>query len=152
MHIIINVPTAKEPPILKSSKSTFIAFGLSLLFGSARLMMTISATKITKTQPMRSRNGISGVRNLKAVESGMVSKAATRAAVELVRFQKKPRMKMATTPGEMKPVYSWMYWKAWSRFRNAGATKRAMTIATTMTMRPMPTSCFSEAFLPKNFL
>ncbi len=91
--------------------STSRPFGLFLLFGSSIVMITMIATITTKIQPIRSRKGISGMVNLMSVESGIDSKAPVSAAAEVVRFQKKPSIKIANTPGEIKPVYSWMYWK-----------------------------------------
>ncbi len=38
----------------------------------------------------------------------MVNKAPAIAAAAVVRFQKNPMRKIASTPGEIKPTYSWM--------------------------------------------
>ncbi|WP_369799725.1 hypothetical protein [Pedobacter sp. BMA] len=68
---------------------------------------------ITKTHDIRFRKGMGSIqplvntgKNLRSIESGMVSKAAERAAFEVVLFQKKPSRKIANTPGEIKPTYS----------------------------------------------
>ena len=76
------------------------------LFLDVRLMATISATKITKMIPIRSKNGISEYQILDAKDNGIVSKAATSAALPVVLFQNRPRKKMANTPGVIKLEYS----------------------------------------------
>src|SRR5258706_11709431 len=76
---------------------------------------TTTITRIIKTNviDMRSRKGKSGNvpfvqegRNFKSVETGIVSNVPVSAAVEVVRFQKNPIKKIASTPGEINPTYS----------------------------------------------
>lgn len=88
-------------------------FGLFLLFGSAKVMITITAIIIRNTHDILFKKGIGSIvprvnvgRNLKKVDNGIVNKEAVSAAREVVLFQKKPSKKMAKTPGEMKPTYS----------------------------------------------
>jgi hypothetical protein len=40
--------------------------------------------------------------------SGSVAMAATKAAIPLARFQNIPIKNMATTPGDIKPLNSWI--------------------------------------------
>src|SRR5258708_6168787 len=123
-------PTAKMPVGLNMEESISRPLVLFLLFGSLIVMMIISNAQIRKTKPIRSRNGISynplavlsdekptPSRNDKSIhcgrvlnrsERGNVMIAVTNAAVAVVRFQKKPSRKMASIPGETKPVYSWI--------------------------------------------
>ena len=72
---------------------------------------------ITKTRVIRSIKGKSGNtpfvhagRNLSTVESGMVRMAEVSAAVDVVRFQKNPKRKIDSTPGDIKPTYSCINW------------------------------------------
>ena len=75
---------------------------------------------------MRLRKGIPGVRYLKPAESGIVESVTARAATPVARGQKKPSRKITHTPGLMKPVYSWMYWIAWSNRPSWGARRTAI--------------------------
>src|SRR5690554_6839060 len=112
----------------------------------------INTESTRNTIPILSINGRRGNVNFNKAESGMVITAAVRASFEVVFFQKKPNIKMANTPGEIKPVYSWMYWNAWSNWLKAGATIAAITNATTAAILPTLTCLFSDAFLSKNVL
>lgn len=108
MPQIISDPILKEKLVLNKLASRSMAFSVASFFGNARLMITIKTTKMINTSPILLMNGISGSRNLKAVESTKVSIAAHRAALAVTLFQKMPTRKIATTPGDTKPVYSWM--------------------------------------------
>ena len=113
MPTIIAEPTIKPEDVLNIDLSITSALCSSLRLLSARLITTINNIKIMKTSVIRSINGRSGKkpfdhpgRNLKTVESGMVRIAEVRAAFDVVRFQKNPKRKMESTPGEIKPTYS----------------------------------------------
>src|ERR1700733_5780513 len=104
-------PTKKPGEHRNIDVSISIVRALSLLLGSIKLIITISKTRIIKTSVMRSIKGMSGNvpfvhigRNLKMVERGMVKIADTSAAVDVARFQKKPKRKTDSTPGEIKPT------------------------------------------------
>ena len=51
-------------------------------------------------------------RNLKMSEATIaeIQFVPVKAAADVVRFQKKPNRKIASTPGEIKPTYSWINW------------------------------------------
>src|SRR6476619_1416617 len=105
--------TRNEGDDLNIVTSIVSAFGLFLLFRSARLITTINKMSITKTSVIRSMKGRSGKeppvhdgRNLNTTESGIVRIAETSAAVDVVLFQKNPRRKIESTPGEINPTYS----------------------------------------------
>src|SRR5690606_579674 len=115
-------------------------------------MTIIKAERIKNTIPILSMNGSSGNMTFNKAERGMVNTAAVSAAFEVVFFQKKPNIKIAKTPGEIKPVYSWIYWKAWSKALKAGATIAAITKATTAAIRPTLTCLFSDALASKKVL
>ena len=149
---ITNVPIAKVCDVRKSSARTSIALGLFLLFGSSKLITTITETKIRNMIPIRSRNGTSGIQALNPKPNGIVIRAATNAALAVARFQKKPNTNMATTPGEIIPVNSCTNWKPCSRLCSAGATKIAIPMATKITIRPIPTCLSSLASRLKYFL
>ena len=89
---------------LKSARSTAKPFGLSMLERSAKEIKTIKATKIKYTQVVTFKNGI-GFPPIKVCKflnnttSGMEATAATIAAVEVVRFQNKPKENKANAPG-----------------------------------------------------
>ncbi len=117
------MPTITVEPIMKAGEhlnmllSISITCALSLLLRSARLITIISAIRIIKTRPILFMKGISGNaplvhpgRNFNTVESGIVSIADVSAAVDVARFQKKPKRKMDKTPGEINPTYSWINW------------------------------------------
>ena len=152
MPKINKAPMAKVCEVRNMAVSTRIALGLSLLLGSAKLMATIKVTKIRNTQPMRSRNGTLGIQFFMPKPNGIVAKAATKAALAVARFQKKPNTNMATTPGEISPVNSWMNWKPCSKRCSCGATNTPMAIATKITIRPVITCLRSSASLSKYFL
>ena len=62
---------------------------------------------------------------------------AASAPASVARFQNRPSRKMTTIPGVKKPVYSWMYWNAWSKLPSSGrAVRIASRIATTAAIRP----------------
>ena len=88
-----------------------MALGSSFLFSNMEITTIIAEIK-RKLNPILSKKGIPGVKNLNAIEIGMAIITPIIAAFVEVRFQNKPKMKMANTPGLMKPVYSWIYWKA----------------------------------------
>src|SRR4026208_127733 len=101
--------TRNEGDVRNIFTSIASAFGLCLLFRSARLITTIRSISIKKTRVIRSINGRSGNkplvhdgRNLRTIESGIVRMADVSAAMDVVRFQKNPRRKIENTPGEIK--------------------------------------------------
>ena len=90
---------------------------LSFSLGDANDIATINTMQITNTHIIRFKNGIGASkcpeisgRNLKATDSGIVNSPAVKAALEVVLFQKRPRQKMASTPGDIKPTYSCINW------------------------------------------
>ena len=86
---------------------------------------------------------------LKTPDKGIVIIAAVSAALALVLFQKNPNKKIANTPGDTKPVNSWMNWKACPSDFNEGAIMAAIPNATRDTILPIITNCFSLAYLLK---
>ncbi len=117
MPSIIVEPTIKPGEQRNIFESMVSALGLFLLLRSARLITIINNMSIMKTSVIRSIKGrfgnkpfVQAGRNFSTVESGIVRMAEVRAAVEVVRFQKKPKRKIDNTPGEINPTYSWMNW------------------------------------------
>lgn len=113
MPQIITDAMAKEGVTLNILLSISKPCLLSLLFGSVKVTSTIKTIIITKTHDILFKKGIGSIKplvkvgkNLSNIESGMVSRAADIAALEVVFFQKKPNRKIAKTPGEIKPTYS----------------------------------------------
>src|SRR5258706_7943151 len=126
----MTAPIANVPCGLNIVASISRPFGLFLLRGSARLITIIRKAQIRNTKPILSRKGISYKPDsllreenpvllrkdrsisrgklLKRRERGKVMIAVTSAAVAVVRFQKKPRLKIAKMPGDTNPVYSWI--------------------------------------------
>ena len=109
MPQIINAPILNLALVLNKPGSISTASGCSssLLI---RLITIINTAIIRKTIPILSINGIFGPpisgKNFNKVDNGIVKIAAHIAAGEEVFFQKKPKKKMANTPGETNPVYS----------------------------------------------
>ena len=111
-HITIDA-TANAGVTLNMLRSISSPCGLFLLFGSVSVNTTINKIMMMKTHDMRFRKGMASIqplvkigRNLKSIDSGMVTSAAASAALDVVFFQKKPNRNMANTPGDMKPTYS----------------------------------------------
>src|SRR5258707_13331100 len=126
----MTAPIANVPCGLNIVASISSPFGLFLLRGSARLMTIIRTEQIRNTKPILSRNGISYnpdsllseenpvlVRKDRSISRGKLLKrrergkamiAVTSAAVAVVGFQKKPKLKIAKMPGDTKPVYFWI--------------------------------------------
>ena len=148
-RLLGGLPRFLVPPpasVRKSSRSQRNAFSSPAGFPNTRLMTTIRAVRINVTHPILSINGISGVRYLNPAERGIVESATTSAAVAVARFQKKPRRNITQTPGLMKPVYSWIYWMAWSSLLSCGVIATAIKPDTTMELRPTRISVASLAF------
>ena len=117
MPRMIVEPTIKPGEQRNIFESMVSAFGLFLLLRSARLITITNNMSIMKTSVIRSIKGKSGNApfvqigiNFSTVESGIVRIAEVSAAVEVVRFQKKPKRKIDNTPGEINQTYSWMNW------------------------------------------
>src|SRR6478672_3619463 len=115
--IMIVEPTRNEGNVRNIFASIVSAFGLFLLLRSARLITIINNISIRKTRVIRSIKGKSGNaplvhdgRNLSTVERGMVRMADISAAVDVALFQKNPNRKIDSTPGDIKPTYSWINW------------------------------------------
>lgn len=114
MPIMITEPTAKAGDTLNILESMTMVLSFSCR-GLTRLMITITTMISTNVIVILSRKGKSGKpplvhvgRNFKTVDTGMVNSVPASAARAVVFFQKNPMRKIASTPGEMKPTYSWM--------------------------------------------
>ena len=110
---MITEDTANVGVTLNMLRSISSPCGLFLLFGSLSVTTIINRIMTMKTHDMRLRKGMASNqplvkvgRNLKNIESGIVTSAAASAALDVVFFQKKPNRNMANTPGDMKPTYS----------------------------------------------
>ena len=127
MTKITAVPMAKLGCGLNMLRSTYRPLVLTPRLASYRLMIIIPITQKMNTKPIRSRKGISYTpaefltakpkgernyrfimpgRNLSRIESRKPPMVANSAALDVVFFQKKPRMNIAKMPGDTKPVYS----------------------------------------------
>src|SRR5690606_7326618 len=138
------------------------------------LMPHIPITHNTKTMLIRSRKGISNCPEALSFANPMGSRndqftqygenlshtdkinppiVANNAALDVVPFQKNPRMNMAKIPGETKPVYSWMYWKPpFLSIPRKGAITTATNIETTTVHFPTCTIFRSETGSPESLL
>src|SRR5689334_8495174 len=88
--------------------SIFNALGLSFVLGSINPNRIINARQITNTTAILFIKGISGTVYLNKADNGILASVAARAPFELARFQKNPIKNMATMPGDMNPVNSWI--------------------------------------------
>src|SRR5690606_3370268 len=126
-----SAPTTKPGCALNILVSTSNPLGTTPFAFSILLMRYIPMIQMTNTNPIRSRKGISYKplagfttakpveckkdrsakfgRNLKKTDNRNPPIVANNAALEVVFFQKKPRINMAKIPGDTKPVYSWIY-------------------------------------------
>src|SRR5690349_8960802 len=117
--MISNEPAINPPETLNNDGVSSTSLSPDPFSGFARLITIMMEMISTKVIVIRSMNANCGKvppdhegRNLSIVETGMVSNAPVNAAAEVVRFQKKPMRKIARTPGEINPTYSWMNWYA----------------------------------------
>ena len=101
-------PMAKLIGTLNIEDLTSRAFGLSFDLGSKIPNSTMSATQARKTHPIRFINGSEGIVYFSNAESGILITVAASAPLELARFQKNPIKNIASIPGVMKPVNSWI--------------------------------------------
>ena len=118
-------------------------------------MTNISTTVNKKVKPIWCINGKSGkIDNvlhplgftLKNKAIGIDMNAPIIAALELVFFQNKPKIKIANIPGETTPVHSCINWNACSILPSIGATNTAITKPIKPDTRPTETN-FSFAGL-----
>ena len=121
----VSIPTIKTDHAIKPGEtlniegSIFASRSPEPFSGLIKLIVTMIAMMTTNVIVILSIKAKSGNeppdqrgRNFRTVDSGIVSKAPVRAAADVVRFQKNPKRKIASTPGEMKPTYSWINWYA----------------------------------------
>ena len=78
----------------------------STCFLSSSEITTITDEMIRNETIIWSRNGIPGIINFIAAETGIERIVPQSAAVEVVRFQNIPNTKIAVIPGLIIPVYS----------------------------------------------
>ena len=104
----ITEPIKNDVDIRHIELSTCIALGFSLDLGSNNPNKIINAIQTKNTTPILFKNGMEGIAYLSTAESGMLIMVDESAPFELDRFQKKPIRNMASIPGEMKPVNSWI--------------------------------------------
>ena len=95
---------------------------------------------------MRLRNANEGQVNLQTNEIGMVAMATAKAEKLLARGQNNPNKKITTTPGEIIPVNSWIYWKACFKPTRLGAIQAANKRENAETNLPTRTNSLSEVF------
>ena len=91
-----------------------MALGESSL-DSSSVIATTMALRMRNTTPILFRKGKLGINIFIPRESGMVRTAAQSAELAVAFFQKSPKMNMANIPGLIKPVNSWINWKATMR-------------------------------------
>ena len=122
-----SIPTMKLLDKRNILRSISMEFGITPRFVSLKLMTIIPIAQRTKTNPMRSMNGISYTpfafftanpigfklfketkrgRNFNKIEKMNPPMVANKAAFEVVFFQKNPKMNIAKIPGLTNPVYS----------------------------------------------
>lgn len=109
--------TIKDGVTLNILLSISMPFLLSLLSGSVKVTIIINIIMMTKTQLMRFKNGIASIappdicgRYLNNNDNGITITADTRAALDVVFFQKKPNKNIANIPGEINPTHSCINW------------------------------------------
>ena len=92
--------------VLKEARSTGWYLDCLWLGSDRRVMIVMTAQRMTNAMPMRFRKPMSGRAYFKIAETGIVNMTADNAAVLVVRFQARANKKIAITPGVRKPVYS----------------------------------------------